>query len=221
MAQRRLLDSPQQRKARLQELLDRLNAGQHVQNRDIQKLLTEQQWQALERELAEARRSEPVAEGMPDCPRELDGYFELVDKGTLRYAMGERLAGKPSSHVHYRASETLFAQATERLAEAIGAASHAEREAMLHWLDRPLTYSETGEVDLGSSPSAMPRKVGSRSKYTLVRELPNRTTSYDMVRRAKQMHLSKALDELNGGLVRGMDNEAMAKLRSLTKLVRR
>jgi hypothetical protein len=221
MAQRKLLDDPERRSARLRELLDRLYAGKHVQNRDITKLLTEQQWQALERELNEARRSQPVVEGSLDYPSELDGYFKLVDEATRRYALGERQVGKPASSVHHREAETLCERAQEKLEELLGAASQIKHAAMLYWLDRPLIYSETGALDLGSTPSVMPRKIGSRSRHTLIHELPNKATSYDMLRHVKQTHLSKALDELDGGLFGGLDQDAMAKLRQLKNLVRR
>lgn len=220
MSPPRLLDEPQKRIARLRQLIAKLEANRHVQNRDIEKVLTPEQREAFCCALEEARGSTTSGLATLPYPHELDRYLNLVDQGTLEYAKGERLKGKLSSHARYRASEALFERAREALEETLGIADSTTRAAIHYWLDRPISHSEEGTLDIGLDPSSVPRKRGSRSKFT--RERTIAFTSGSSVRQVKEGHLRNALE----GLLETAPTESdirkqTDRLQQLTKLVRR
>jgi len=221
VARQKLIDTPNGRIVRLRQLISQLETGKYVQNRNIETVLDDEQRRAFRRDMEDAKKNGGANQELMPYPAELDRYLELVDEGTREYGMGERHAGKPSAHKYYHASEVKFGHAQEALSEALGVAGAQTRAAIEMWLDRPLTWGDTGELDIGSSPSSMPRKVGSRSKYAERTTKPMAVSAFDVVKGIKIDHLRRALAALGATQNINLSRVELAKLLTLTKLVRR
>lgn len=220
MAAPRLLDEPERRIARLRQLIARLEANEHVQNRDIEKVLTPEQIAAFRSALDEAQCNTASSLTMLPYPHELDRYLKLVNQGTLEYAKGERLKGKLSSHGRYRAAEALFERAREALEEALDLADSTTQAAIQFWLDRPIPLRERGALDIGLDPSTVPRKRGSHSKFTQHTAIS--FTFNSLIRQVKEGYLRSVLEGLvEMTPVEGDIHKQIDKLQQLTKLMRR
>lgn len=218
MAPRTLLRDSERRKQALERLLQRLEKGQHVQNRDIEKVLNPEQRERFRQEIADARR--PLAEPVIPYPSELDRYLALVNRATLEYAKAERLKGKPSSHARYRAAEALFQRAEEALGETVDMADGMTLGAIEWWLDRPIARNEAGSIDIGLDPASVPRKRGSRSKYA--HQVAALATSYDMIRRVKEGYLLMELQNQTGSAgSKPPSQPVLFDLQNIANLVRR
>ena len=155
----------QRRKARLIELLDRLRSGSDVAPRDLNLVLTDQQfgdlqqqWQA-QKELRGQAREKPAAivEYEKRLQRALFEYGKAEGyAGSTRRAQPVGSDGKRASTRGYRRAETAFEQLLEYLDERLSA-----DPSLCMWLDRQVDFGPTGGLGLG--PAQMPRVVTSRS----------------------------------------------------------
>lgn len=216
MAPRKLLEDPKRLGDRIRILLGRLERGQHVQNRDIEKVLTDEQRARFRRDLNDAS----IGLTGPGFlyPTELDRYFSLIDQGTAAYATGERLKQRAVASQHYRAADTFFERAVEALGEILSLADAQTRIAIEFWLDRPLHRTETGALDIGLDPTSVPRRRGSRSRYA--QQIPQIVASHEIVKQIKIGHLNNSMRAIDG--VHDDESEVhnkMAALRNLTSLI--
>lgn len=220
MAPKKMIHDDQRRVARLRDLLSRLAADQHVQNRDILAVLSEAQRSGFLGEIKQARENDASFEAVHAHPADLDPYLGLVDEATAMHARAERAVLSSTRERLFREAEALFERAIERLDEAINSAPPQIRIAIEAGLDRPiLRNADTGTIDCGPDPQSVPRKRGSRSRYAR----PNAKVQpvRDRLRYVKEAYLRA---ELSGLVPEGKpDNldERMQRLQALVRLTRR
>ena len=203
MAPRTLRSEPKKRIRRLRELVRRLRAKKHVQNRDVEAVLTPQEWKACNTELANAGPT------IIPYPVELDDYFKLIRAADFQHIKNSTDA------------EGYYEHAQERLEEILSSCSAQQRVAMEHWLDRPVEYDpKTGKISIGLHPTSVPRRRGSRSQHA--NKLPsNVQTVWERKRQIKLGHLDMGLDSLRKKGNAAQSEANLRKLGALRKLVRR
>ena len=168
MAPTPLLKDPRKRAARLRALIKRVEAGEHVQNRDINMLLTDTEREQFKRDLANLGDISAVNSNV-QYPSDLDSYFKLIGQADRTYSeyhrnRNNKTQRKRPMKSHVAIAEGIYDRAQERLGELLGCADPVIKQAMIYWLDRPLNYTH-GQIDFGLDPSCVPRKRGSRSQY--------------------------------------------------------
>lgn len=223
MAPRSLKNDPKKREKRLKELSERLEAGQDVQNRDIEKVLTAEEWTRFNEAMQGVTGSEEVA--AIEYPDVLDSYFLRIDEADSKYeALARALSRDAARYVTARLSneaDGLYERARERLEEILGLCSAEQRGAVEYWLDRPIEHSEANALDIGLDPTTVPRRRGSRSKYTRTNNAGG-PTAHEQKRQIKLGHLTMALDILTkSNQASALSKEAKTKLDDLRKLARR
>ncbi len=222
MAPRSLKNDPMKREKRIRELIARLEAGTHVQNRDLEAVLNPGEWTHFCRDL-----KDPYGYGQVSplrYPDEIDDYFKLIDQADAKYLALERSLQRGSgpdvvAKLSTQASEH-YQHAQERLEEILGRCTAADRGAVEYWLDRPIEYAETGQIDIGLEPTTVPRKRGSSSKHARI-GYGHRSTVYEHKKQTKIGHLSMALDMLTKPPKANAVSKKMAQLDVLRKLARR
>jgi hypothetical protein len=230
MAPKSLRNDPEKREKRIKELIERLKAKKHVQNRNIEAVLTPEQWADCNTALKEA---EGVGDGaVVAYPVELDSYFELVKAADFEHVKMMHLlnneASLKSGAVGRLSSgaESLYEHAQERLDEILRNCLPQQRSAMEYWLDRQVEYDpETGKIDVGLDPQSIPRKRGSRSHHAK-KVASNAQTAWEQIRHVKLAYLNMALESLTKSTAMADDEKKemeakLAEVRKLTSLVRR
>lgn len=121
-------------------------------------------------------------------------------------------------------AEGIYDHAQERLGELLGIADAATKAAIIHWLDRPLNYTD-GSLDIGLDPASVPRKRGSRSQYAQQTDMgvtnkheQKRRIKIDAMMAARLAMLAPRLAKCSG---RKRVQPDLTKLRALTALARR
>jgi len=154
-----------QRKARLTELIARLQDDQDVAQRDLKNVLLDDEYKALQDAWAEQRRLREEAKIKPAA---VATYEARLKKALFEYGKAEALnlsSAKPTKSRHdglradqraYRRAETLLEKLIEFLEEQLAA-----DPGLQAWFDRPLAFGFDGAIS--PSPAAMPRVVTSRS----------------------------------------------------------
>lgn len=220
MAPKKILNDPKRRSKRLKTLIQRLRAESHVQNRDIEAVLTGNELDALKLELAEIRDSDRHPHTYPEA---LDSYLRLLEKADLVAARAERWRGNAATSL--RPTEEpmgLYEYALERLTEIWQVANNAQKAAIEYWLDRPLQFNEMGSVDWPGLDGASAHRIrGSKSGYAN-RELVDPPTLHDKRRDTKIRHLDGALLSLASDQhPKKATTQDVAFLNDLRKTVRR
>jgi hypothetical protein len=142
--------------AKLNFLLDRLQAGQHVQNRDLEIWLTEDAWASYKAEVDTQKKMRVDVQDKPEAVRE---YERLVRLANLAYNKGEgaSVRGKSATaRKHLNKSDALYERALEHLHEVVAA-----DRSLCVWFDRDTEHKADSEI--GLCPNAMPHVVTSRS----------------------------------------------------------
>lgn len=79
------------RAEKLQEMLIRLNAGEHIQNRMLQTWLTPEQYAAM---LDHWQNQQVIRKNLADKPEEIERYEELLRQAIFLYNKGEGNSGR-------------------------------------------------------------------------------------------------------------------------------
>lgn len=168
---------------RINALIERLEVGDSVSLRSIDRLLTAEQMLTLKRDLSIEGRSRKHQK-----PKEIKTYETLLRRGLLLYGQYEAThhqltAYKSKKLIEQAQSE--MEKATQYACEIVGADS-----SLRIWFDRDL-----GDVDFGA-PEGMPRVVTSKSYDNICRgeNLPFTNTK----REIKMAALASALNDYKG-----------------------
>ncbi len=151
----------QKRKIRLQELIETMNSGQDVANRDMKNCLTAEEWEQYEDELASNKN---MVDDMSTIPKPLKRYVELLKIADLLICRSEAMypKGNPISRrsLEYQ-SQSAYERALEHLQEVI------ERDGSnIKFLDRSFYYStENPSKCCGADQLLVPRLTTSLSHH--------------------------------------------------------
>jgi len=153
---RRLTSEETKRLSKLEGITDKLRRGENVQNRQLQKWLSEEEYAQLEYEWQEQLelRSE-----LKDKPSELKRYEENLREATFNYNRAEGYSSKgkhSTAKTFYNKSESLCEDALEILQEILYSDS-----TLRVWFDRDISFEVGG--DLSADIVSLPRLVTSRS----------------------------------------------------------
>lgn len=151
-----MVTDAEKRQAKLMLLLKRLQAGQNVQNRDLQTWLTASAWAAYEYELKTQEELRSDVNKKPDAVRQ---YERRVALANFAYNKGEGFSVRGKSAAarrNFDKADVLYERALEHLQQAV-----AVDPGLCVWFDRDTEYKADSEI--GLCPSAMPHVVTSRS----------------------------------------------------------
>lgn len=155
-----LNDEQQKRLSKLKGIFDKLKRGENVQNRQLKRWLSEDEYAQIE---AEWQEQLEIRDELKVKPTELKRYEEKLKEATFHHnrAEGYSRKGKHSTaKTFYNKSESLCEEALEILQEILGYDTSYRA-----WLDRDVSF------DVGEGQSAgiasLPRLVTSRSNEKL------------------------------------------------------
>jgi tetratricopeptide (TPR) repeat protein len=151
-----LTKKEQQRLTKLEGIVDKLNHNIHVQNRKLQRWLTEEEFEIF---MSDWEEQKGIREELNHKSKELKRYEEKLKKVIFEYNKAESYSLKGNSSQAkkiYSRSEDLGEEALEILQEII----HADPSLRI-WFDRDLDFEHGNEP--GLTPVALPRLVTSRS----------------------------------------------------------
>lgn len=140
---------------KLEAIADKLRRGENVQNRQLKKWLSEEEYAQLEYDWKEQLelRSE-----LKDKPNNLKRYEEKLREATFNYNRAEGYSSKgkhSTAKKFYNESESLCEDALEILQELL----HSDSSLRI-WFDRDISF-EFGS-DLSADLVSLPRLVTSR-----------------------------------------------------------
>jgi hypothetical protein len=153
------------RKARLIALLERMDRGDDVANRDLQIVLSEAQFEHMQ---ADWSSQLEMRAAVKDKPPEIIEYEKRFKAATFEYSKAESYSestrrkpvmgrdGKKTNRRAYERSESRFEKLLEYLQERVTA-----NPSLASWFDRELDFRLEGT--LGLTPESVPRVVTSRS----------------------------------------------------------
>ena len=145
------------RLAKLGKICAELRRGKNVQNRQLQRWLTADEYEQFEQEWLGQKEIRAELEAKPD---ELCEYEQLLKQAIFfdNRAEGYSTRGKAVLAKRFRnRADVLFERALEHLGEAVAA-----DPALNMWLDRELCV-EAGEHSTGIDSESVPRVITSRS----------------------------------------------------------
>ena len=157
---RKLTTEETKRLRKLEGIADKLKRGEHVQNRQLQTWLREDEYKQLEYEWHEQLelRSE-----LKDKPSDLKRYEEKLKQAIFYYNRAEGYSNKgkhSTAKKFYDKSDSLFEDALEILQEIL----HYDSSLRI-WFDRDISFEVGG--DLSADIVSLPRLVTSRSHERL------------------------------------------------------
>ena len=153
---RKLTSEEAKRLARLEAIADKLRRGEHVQNRQLQTWLSEDEYACIE---AEWQEQLALREELKDKPSELKRYEEKLKKAQMmrnRADAYHRKGRKAAASSLDAKCESLCEDALEILHEIVTA-----DQSLQLWFDRELDFSHGSLID--ANLSSLPRLVTSRS----------------------------------------------------------
>jgi hypothetical protein len=149
---RELTNEETKRLKKLEGIADKLKRGEHVQNRQLQTWLSEDEYEQLE-----------MRNGLKDKPSGLKRYEDKLKQATFNYNRAEGYSSKgkhSTAKKFYYKSESLCEDALEILQEIL----HCDSSLRI-WFDRNISF-EVGS-DLSAAIASLPRLVTSRSHEKL------------------------------------------------------
>ena len=157
---RKLTVEETKRLSKIEGIADKLRRGENVQNRQLQKWLSEEEYAQLEYDWKEQLelRSE-----LKDKPSDLKRYEEKLREVTFNYNRAEWYSSKGkhnTAKTFYNKSESLCENALEILQEILNYDS-----SLRVWFDRDISFEIGG--DLSADVVSLPRLVTSRSNEKL------------------------------------------------------
>ena len=157
---RELTTGEAKRLSKLEVIADKLKRGEHVQNRQLQTWLSEDEYAQIE---AEWKEQLELREELKDKPSELKRYEEKLREATFNYNRAEGYSSKgknTTAKTFYDKSESLCEDALEILQEIL----HSDSSLRV-WFDRDISFEVGG--DLSADIVSLPRLVTSRSNEKL------------------------------------------------------
>lgn len=148
--------SSERKEKQLLLLLQRLQNGRTVQNRDLQTWLSSDVYSDY---MDECAQQTLFRTQLKDKPTEVVEYETRLKRALFIYnkAEGASVRGrKTTAKRYFNEADSLFERALEHLGEIIGA-----DQSLCVWFDRDTTYEAGGEVSI--DPHSVPRVVTSRS----------------------------------------------------------
>jgi hypothetical protein len=148
------------RLAKLETIADKLKRGENVQNRQLQKWLSEEECEQLEYEWKEQLE---LRNELKDKPSDLKRYEEKLREATFNYNRAEGYSSKgkhSTAKKFYNKSESLCEDALEILQEIL----HYDSSLRV-WFNRDISFEVGG--DLSADIVSLPRLVTSRSNEKL------------------------------------------------------
>ena len=141
---------------RLQTLMGRLEAGKDVARRDLQLVLTADEWNRYEAEVEQRRDLKAM---LIEVPAKLLPYIACLKRADFLHMRAESMVADGDPRVSrglYHQAESSYETAIEILEEALGGQSD-----LVMWLDRD--FSLTPEKVPSPDPLAVPRLKMSKS----------------------------------------------------------
>ena len=142
--------------AKLREFLAKLEAGQHVQNRDLETWLGEAEYAHYE---YECQTQAELRYELKNKPSSVLEYERRLKRALFAYNKGEGASSRGKSIAAMRCfaeADTLFESALEYLQEIVAA-----DPSLCVWFDRDTSWTIDGEASI--DPVSIPRVVTSRS----------------------------------------------------------
>jgi hypothetical protein len=146
--------------AKLEGIAEKLKRGEHVQNRQLQTWLSEDEYEQLD---AEWQEKIELREELKDKPSYLKRYEEKLKQATFYYNRAEGYSSKgkhSTAKTFYNKSESLCEDALEILQEIL----HYDGSLRI-WFNRDISFEVSG--DLSADIVSLPRLVTSRSHEKL------------------------------------------------------
>ena len=141
----------------LLSIIEKIQAGKHVQNRTLQTHLTIEEYEEY---LNERKQQKSLRVDINDKPAEVVEYESLLKNANLIYNRADAYSckGKASTAKKlFNKADTLFERAMEHLEEIIAA-----DYSLTIWFDRNTEWSVDNN-DISLDPVGMPKCVNSRS----------------------------------------------------------
>ena len=157
---RKLTAEESKRLNKLEAIADKLKRGEHVQNRQLQTWLSEEEYEQLEYEWQEQLE---LRNELKDKPSDLKRYEEKLKQATFNYNRAEGYSSKgkhSTARKFYDKSESLCEDALEMLQEIL----HYDSSLRV-WFDREISFKLGG--NLSADIVSLPRLVTSRSNERL------------------------------------------------------
>ena len=171
---RRELTTQETRRLRkLEGIADKLKRGENVQNRQLQKWLSEEEFEQLD---AEQQEQLELSRELKDKPSDLKRYEEKLKQATLNYNRAEGCSSKgrhSTATKFYNKSESLCEDAREIPQEIL-----RYNSSLRVWFDKDISFEVNGE--LSADIASLPRLVISRSHEKLSND--SRITSKQSVK---------------------------------------
>jgi hypothetical protein len=148
------------RLAKLEAIADTIKRGENVQNRQLQKWLSEEEYAQIE---AEWQEQLELRSELKDKPSDLKRYEEKLREATFNCNRAEGYSNKgkhTTAKTFYNKSESLCEDALEILQEIL----HSDSSLRV-WFDRDISFEVGG--DLSADIFSLPRLVTSRSHEKL------------------------------------------------------
>jgi len=176
------------RRKKLQTILDQLNGGKIVQNRQLQTVLGDE---GYARYLADCRMQQDLRETLQDKPDTVKEYEERLKKAMFAHSKGDAESARGQSQVGetlIRNAQHQFERALEHLSEAL-----TQDPGLEMWFDRHPDSETASGTRL--SPQNMPQVVTSRSAKN---RGGGHTSMLRSIRQVKIDAVKRELDLLNG-----------------------
>lgn len=144
------------REAKLREFLAKLQAGEHVQNRDLRTWLGADVYANYEDDCEAQKEFQTELKNKPSAVQE---YEQRLKRAVFAYNKGEgaSVRGKhTAAKQSFAKADRLFESALEHLQEIVAA-----DPGLCVWFDRDTSWTIDSEIAL--TPSAVPKVVTSRS----------------------------------------------------------
>jgi hypothetical protein len=141
---------------RLQTLIGWLEAGKDVARRDLQLVLTADEWAIYE---AEVEQHRDLKAKLIEVPAKLQPYIACLKRADFLYMRAESMIADSDPRIRqglYRQAESAYEAAVEVLAEALG-----KQSDLVMWLDREFSLAPEKAPTL--DPLAVPRLKMSKS----------------------------------------------------------
>ena len=179
---RKLTSEEAKRLAKLEAIADKLKHEEHVQNRQLQTWLSEDEYACIK---AEWQEQLALREELKDKPSELKRYEEKLNKAQMmrnRADAYHRKGRKAAASSLDAKCESLCEDALEILYETVTADPSVQL-----WFDRELDFAHGSLID--ANLSSLPRLVTSRSNEKqrgVIRAMSKRDVKLSVVERAIQ-----------------------------------
>jgi len=175
----------EKRASRLRELIKTLESGKDVARRDIQLVLTEQEWEAFNSEVLNVRE---LARSLAEVPARLKRYTDILKRADFNYNRAEGMQSSANAKTRkrfYQEAESLFEKAIEYLDESI-----QTQPDLIMWLDR--NFDTRPQFSPQPDPHSVPRLIGSKS----FRKSENATSLRQNRRQLKLHALRNSLENI-------------------------